>query len=94
MTDNNEEIYSGKDSLNLTDKQQKAYELCLKLTSEQDREKRFLTQKILSKGIYSSRNQAKKALKRLQRMEKTKLQSSGNKVTNSSREKEVGGGGD
>ncbi len=68
--------------LNLTDKQKKAYDLCLKLTSSIDRSKRFLTDKLVSKGVYSTRHQAKKAIKHLLRMDTTKLKSKGSKVEN------------
>ena len=68
--------------LNLTDKQKKAYDLCLKLTSSIDRSKRFLTDKLVSKGVYSTRHQAKKAIKHLLRMDATELKSQGSKVEN------------
>lgn len=68
--------------LNLTDKQKKAYDLCLKLTSSIDRSKRFLTDKLVSKGVYSTRHQAKKAIKHLLRVDSTELQSKGRKVEN------------
>lgn len=82
MTDNNKEIYSEEDSLNLTDKQEQAYDLCLKLTSDSDRKKRFLTDQLVSKGVYSTRHQAKKAIKHLLRIDSTKLQSKGSRVEN------------
>lgn len=75
--------------LNLTDKQKKAYDLCLKLTSSIDRSKRFLTDKLVSKGVYSTRHQAKKAIKHLLRMDATKLKSKGSKVENT---QEIGEG--
>mgnify|MGYP006276938381 CR=1 FL=1 len=66
----------------LTQKQEQAFQLCKKLTSEKNREKRFLVEKILSKGIYSSSYQAKKTLKLLLRVDKIPLESRGNKVRN------------
>lgn len=69
-------------SFDLTQKQEGAYQLCKKLTSEQDREKRFLVQKLLAKGVYSSSHQAKKALKLLLRVDKIPLESQGSKVKN------------
>jgi hypothetical protein len=74
--------------LNLTDKQKKAYDLCLKLTSSIDRSKRFLTGKLVSKGVYSTRHQAKKAVKHLLRIDVTELQSKGRKVENTQRTEE------
>jgi uncharacterized UBP type Zn finger protein len=66
----------------LTSKQQDAYELCKKLTSERDRKKRFLVRKLLSKGVYSSQHQAKKALKLLLRIDDIPLEGKGEKVKN------------
>jgi hypothetical protein len=90
MTNNSKEIYSEEDSLNLTDKQKQAYDLCLKLTSDSDRKKRFLTDQLVSKGVYSTRHQAKKAIKHLLRVESAKLRSKGSEVENTEAETQEG----